>query len=358
MNNLQLLTKAQKILVQALENDTPKTAWETGFLALGFAHIDWDAAAKIIHDFFQFQDTDGFLPYSSDATLAEKIVHPPVWGFVAWKLYQQAEDQEKATIFLKEIFPKIVHFHQYLYQFRDPNEEGLCYIQHPLEDVFTNNSTWAIAKKTSEAATHFKIQDPLFNTILAWSNESLIRIAEVLKADVTELVQWEELTVHTFNEKLWDEEFGMYNAWDVVADKAIPVESIAGLLPLAGWLPEISQALQMLDLINSESFAGTFEAPTFMCPSYSLAAENANLNEKHQGAISMDLNWLLHYGLNQYETPEFLEAAEAVKRQSINILTKNGFREYFNPFQKNINDAGLGKEDDPISAAILLNWLL
>jgi hypothetical protein len=358
MNNLQLLTKAQNILVQSLENDAPKTAWETGFLALGLTHVDWDAAAKNILDFLQLQDSDGFLPYSSDANLIEKIIHPPIWGFVAWQLYLQAEDQEKATIFLKEVFPKIVHFHQYLYLSRDPHEEGLCYIQHPLEDVFENNPTWEVAEKTSQGNAYFKIYDPLFNTILAWSNESLIRIAEVLKSDVTELVQWEELTVHTFNEKLWDEEFGIYNAWDVVAGKVIPIESIAGLLPLAGWLPEISQALKMLDLINSESFAGTFEMPAFMCPSYSLTAENIDTNQKYQGAISMDLNWLLYYGLNQYETPEFLEAAEEIKRQSINILTKNGFRECFNPLQNNLNDAGLGKEDDSISAAILLNWLL
>lgn len=354
MNNLQLLTTAQKILVQATKNDAPKTAWQTGFITLGLAHFDWDAAAKIIRNFFQFQTADGYLPYISDSNLVDKIVHPPVWGFVLWKLYQQAEDKEKAAIFLKECFPKVVHFHQYLYENRDPNEEGLCYINSLEEDLLKNYLFENISKKTSV----LKIQDPFFNTILAWSNESLIRIAEVLKEDVTELVQWEELTTHTFNEKLWNAKKGSYQAWDLAADQPVFVAGIAGLLPLAGWLPEISQALQLLDSINSESFAGTFENAAFACPSLSLKDDNFDPNQPYRGAISMDLNWLLYHGLNQYETPEFLEAAEQVKQQSLNLLAKNGFREYFNPFQKNLNNAGLGKNEDPTSAAILLNWLL
>ncbi|MFT4760751.1 MAG: hypothetical protein ACI9XO_004587 [Paraglaciecola sp.] len=358
MNNLQLLTNAQKILAQSIKNSAPRTAWETGFIALGLAHVDWDSATKTVRDFFQFQAADGFLPYVADSRMKDKIVHPPVWGFVAWKLFQIEEDKAKATDFLKEIYPKIIRFHQYLYETRDPNEEGLCYIQHPLEDILKDNPNWKSVKKTADSEAHFKIQDPLFNTILAWSNESLVRIAEELKEDVTEVVQWDTLTVHTFNEKLWNAKQGIYNAWDLVADQAIQIQGITGLLPLAGWLPEISQALQMLDLINSESFAGTFENAAFMCPSLSLTNENTDPMKEHYGAISMDLNWLLYYGLNQYETPEFLEAAEQIKQQSLNILTKNGFREYFNPLQKNLTTAGLGQNENPISAAILLNWLL
>ena len=358
MNNLKLLTKAQEILTASLEKEEQKTAWETGFLSLGLAHFDWTKAANSIRDFFENQQDNGFLPYSPTVIATENIVHPPIWGAVIWKLYQQAEEETAAVSFLQEMFPKIVRFHQYLYENRDPEEEGLCYIHHPLEDILTENPHWKNALPPKDSDSYFYIQDPFFNTILTWSNEALIRVAEVLKADVTELVQWYELTVHTFNEKLWDEEYGIYNAWDLVADKVIPIEGIAGLLPLIGGLPDIGQALQMLDLLYSDAFAGQMENPMFLCPSHSLESTGADATKKAHGAISLDLNWLLYHGLKQYETPEFLEVAEQVKKDSLTLLSKNGFYEYFDARQEKVKTGGLGGDVATNSAAVLLDWLL
>lgn len=355
MNNLQLLNTAQKILVQSSENVASKTAWETAFCALGLAHFDWEAAAKMVTDFFKSQQSNGFLPYLSNTDPTENITHPPIWGFVLLKLYQQAENKEKAVVFLQKMFPKVIHFHQYLYEHRDPNEEGICHIEHPLEDVLTNNPHWQNAIKTGN---NFKIQDPLFNAVLVQSNEALIEIADVLKADVSELVQWNELTIHVFNEKLWDEERGIYNAWDLEADKAISIEGISGLLPLFGGIPEIGQALRMLDLLRSNAFTGTIENTTFLCPSLSTEHENFDFSKKASGAISLDLNWLLFQGFYHYETPEFLETADHIKTESLKLLTQNGFHQYFNPYKKKVGNGGFGNENCPISASVLLNWLL
>lgn len=356
MNNLQLLNTAQKILAQSIESADSKTAWETAFSAIGLAHFNWEAAAKLITDFFKSQHSNGFLPYYSTSQESENITPPPIWGYTLWSLYQQAEDKEAANEFLREMFPKVIHFHQYLYEFRDPNEEGLCHIESPLEDVLQNNPHWALAAKNSNGI--FQIQDPFFNAVLVQSNEALIEVADVLKEDVSELVQWKDLTIHTCNEKLWDEEYGIYNAWDLVADKAIPMEGISGFMPLFGGIPEISQALQMLDLIKSDAFTGTLKNTAFLCPTLSLEQENLDVNKIAAGAISLDLNWLLSQGFQHYETPEFLEIIEQVKTESLQLLTQNGFHQYFNPYKNNVNNAGLGEAQCPISAAILLNWLL
>lgn len=350
MNNLQLLTDAQQILEQSMKDDCPKTAWEIGFRTLSLAQLDWKLAVTSIRDFFKHQAANGYLPCPTSAQDSHTIVHTPIWGAILWKIYQNADHKDKAIDFLKELFPKIVQFHHYLYQNRDIHEEGLCFIQHPLEDVLKENLHWNNEQP-------FKIQDPFFNAILIWSNEMLIRIAEVLEEDVTELVQWYELGVHTFNEKLWDEEFGIYNAWDLITDKVIPIEGITGILPLIGGIPDIGQALQMLDLTHEVAFSGTFEKPYFICPSHSLDTAEGSPIKQHQGAISLDLNWLLHQGLQQYETPEFMERAEQIKKESLMLLSNNGFFEFFDARKENLKNAGMGKKNDVISAAVLLNWL-
>ena len=147
-------------------------------------------------------------------------------------------------------------------------------------------------------------------------------------------------------------------AWDLVADKVIPIEGIAGLLPLIGGLPDIGQALQMLDLLYSDAFAGQMENPMFLCTSHSLESTGADATKKAHGAISLDLNWLLYHGLKQYETPEFLEVAEQVKKDSLTLLSKNGFYEYFDARQEKVKTGGLGSDVATNSAAVLLDWLL
>ena len=86
--------------------------------------------------------------------------------------------------------------------------------------------------------------------------------------------------------------------------------------------------------------------------------QNFDVSKKASGAISLDLNWLLFQGFYHYETPEFLETADHIKAESLKLLTKNGFYQYFKPHKKEVENAGLGSDNCPISASILLNWLL
>ena len=350
MNNLQLLTNAQKILTQTAENKSVKNAWESGFLIIGLAHIDWEGAAEIFRDYFSLQQPNGFLPFAREEDTSN--IAPPIWGFLLHKLYNQADSQDKASLFIKEMFPKVVHFHEYLYTHRDQEEDGLCYIQHPLESIFEDNYP------SSAEGQYLPVQDPFFNTLLTLSNEALIRVAEILKEDVSDLVQWYELTVHTFNEKLWDEEYGIYNAWNLTTNEVIPVENISGILPLLGGIPDIEQALKMLDLIDNSAFAGTSENPAFICPLYSLESGELEANSPYFASISLDYNWLLYQGLQQYETPEFMETAALLKKDCLELLSKNGFYKQFNCYKKNSANAGIGAKENPIAAAILLDWLL
>ena len=70
------------------------------------------------------------------------------------------------------------------------------------------------------------------------------------------------------------------------------------------------------------------------------------------------MNWMLCQGLVRYETPEFLEAAEQIKMDSLELLSKYGFYEYFDARKSVVENAGYGTDQFSLSAALCIDWLM
>lgn len=405
--------------------------WDAGFIALGLAHFDMERAEAELRHLFKGQWKNGMLPHivfgddpedryfpgpnfwETEGTenaptefITSGITQPPVFGFVLLKMYRAAKDKTRALEFLKEMFPKIHSLHDYLYKFRDPNEEGLVYVRHPWEPGTDNSPTWdtVLARldtnqleipsyqrkdlqnpkatahrptqedydryvylvdlfrknKYDEAAIDstcpFKIQDPLFNAILSWSNESMIEIGKILGEDISDFVLWNELTVHSMNEKLWDEEYGIYNAYDLVADQVIPCETNSGLIPIIADIPTLEQAERILSNIEGEFFRGTEENPMYLCPTYSIGCEDINFEKYWRGPVWINTNWLLYQGLLRFN---MTQTAEKIKQDCIELLEKHGFYEYFDP-RKNLPEgtkAGYGTHQFSWSAALYIDFI-
>jgi len=352
-------------------------------------------------DFWQCRNT----PPASTKLETSGITQPPVFGFVLWRIYKIAKDKERAKWLLGELFPKVLALHRYLYENRDPLEEGLCYIQHPWESGTDNSPSWDKILERIEidkieippyqrqdlqnpaAARHrptdadydryvhlvdifrknnyddaaifeqspFLVQDPLFNAILAWSNECLIKIGEVLGEDVSEIIGWNELTTFSMNEKLWDEKFGIYNAWDLKANELIPLETSSGLMPLMAGIPTQDQAEKMFQLVKSQAFSGTPEGPAYLCPTYSLLTDDIDYEKYWRGPVWINMNWMLYQGLKRYG---FKKTAEQLKTESLELLSNNGFFEYFDPRKSAGKSAGYGANQFSWSAALCIDFLL
>ncbi|MFN2440396.1 MAG: hypothetical protein ABR503_14430, partial [Chitinophagaceae bacterium] len=225
-------------------------SWDSGFIALGLSYVDEEKSFDEIRNMFKGQWSNGMLPHmnfhhvdpgyfpgpelwSSNETewapqhlLTSGITQPPVYGFV---LSMMAESfwgvNHSFETLVKEIYPKIIASHQYLYNFRDPYKEGLVYIHHNWESA-DNSPVWddSLARinlteardisslrrdlKVADAAQRptndnynryiylvdlfrkykyddkaifehcpFLIQDILFNSMLIRSNEGLIHMA-------------------------------------------------------------------------------------------------------------------------------------------------------------------------------------
>lgn len=140
--------------------------WDSGFIAIGFAHYDPNKAKREIEALLSGQWENGFLPHiifhnDSDTyfpgpdfhqsklhPLASKshrttgMTQPPVLGFVLKELYEIIDDKEDILNFIKLNIDKVYNIHKHFYTHRDPNGEGLVYIYHNWESGTDNSPIW------------------------------------------------------------------------------------------------------------------------------------------------------------------------------------------------------------------------
>ena len=433
----QLLKNAQSVLHNNWTGAFTKPApnlyphqwnWDAGFIAIGLAHFKLDRAIAEMRHLFSGQWSNGLLPqiifgidpkasyfpdpefwqteessYSPHHIATSGISMPPVHAFALWRMFEVATDKPKMIDFLREMFPKVMTLHHYLYDQRDPYGEGLVYIRHPWESGTDNSPTWdkALARidvealdipayqrkdlQTPQAKIHrpssldydryvylvdifrknnykedaifeqcpFLIQDPLFNAILIWSNECLIKIGSLLEEDIQPILKWNERSIQGMITKLWNDKRGFYDAWDLASNERIEVQSNSGLIPLIGGIPTKEKAEKMVANLQSPMFNGTIEKTTYLCPTYNLEADNIHYEKYWRGPIWINMNWLLYQGLKRYD---FDELAAQIKRDSLHLLEQYGFYEYFDP-RKNIKDAAYGTNQFSWSAALCIDWL-
>ena len=144
-------------------------SWDSGFIAMGYAHYDQERAMQVLRSLFDGQWKNGLLPHivfhdwgNSDKVYfpgpdywqierspyaprhveTSGIIQPPVHAIAALQIYRHAQDQKLAHDFLIELFPKLVAWHHYLYRERNPNQDGLIYIRHPWESGQDNSPLW------------------------------------------------------------------------------------------------------------------------------------------------------------------------------------------------------------------------
>lgn len=187
---------------------------------------------------------------------------------------ERRRDRKEVIPFLRRIYPKLLSLHGYLYEERDPANEGLVYIRHPWESGIDNSPAWDVplqAIKTDRktiplyqrrdldhvspemrpsddeydryvvlldlfrrhdydeasirAECPFLIQDPLFNSILCRADRSMVRIAESIGELPGIPMEWEKKTAEGIRRKLWCRDNRMFYPFDMVSEKLIYAET-------------------------------------------------------------------------------------------------------------------------------------
>ena len=400
--------------------------WDSGFIAIGWAHLNMDRAKSEIRFLLKGQWKNGFLPHivfhnesktyypgpevhaaylspHSPETKTSGITQPPVLGFVLEELYHISEDKEDMLAFIDSVYEAVYHNHLYFYTHRDPGEEGLVYICHNWEAGTDNTPVWDFIWDTFDVpdyeldrkdtklidASHrptnkeyqyyihlielfkqwkyddaeiakgspFLVQDPLFNSMLIRSNESLIKLGIILGKDeqVARLEKWQHQAISSMNSKLYDEGLNGYVYFDLRNNRKLTHLSSSSFTPLMAGIPSEERAKTMVEHFRSGRFSGENDQ-NYLCASFDPSSEYFNSKKYWRGPIWINLNWIIYRGLRRYNYPEL---SEKIKEHTIWFMEKYGFYEYFEP-SKALNKTlhkGYGGNNFSWSAALTLDLI-
>ena len=398
--------------------------WDSGFIAIGYSRYNFERAVKELTSLFNAQWKNGMLPHivfnqknlgkyfpEPDFWQAEKsglvpegfmtsgITQPPIHGYAALKIYENAPDKEKAKEFLKWIYPKLIKLHMYFYLERNPDDNGLIYIRHPWESGMDNSPMWdSVLEKIDLSKVKvpyferkdnkiidpehrprdedyyryiylvdlfrrnnyqeekifkecpFIVFDPMFNSILAASNEALVKIADIIGEDYKKPEEWYYMTTKAVRDNLFSNEKNIFFAYDYIDKKLIEVETAAGFVPLFGGVASTHQALRLFHHINSLNFCQIGEKNCFAIPNYDKTKKDFKSNNYWRGPIWININWLIYHGLKRYG---FKQKAEHLEKTILELPIRFGFYEYFDCFK----GTGYGTKDFSWSAALFIDLI-
>ena len=399
--------------------------WDSGLIAIGFAHYDMQKAEKEIKTLLNAQWHNGFIPhiifhtetdsYFPGANFHKSDLHPdasrkyrstgmtqpPVTGFVLDEIYRISKNKKDTLQFITSQIDKVFNNHNYFYNNRDPQNEGLIYIYHNWESGTDNSPIWddiwetmnppeyhferrdtthvdpeerpskreydhylhiiEIAKahnyndKKIAKLSPFLVQDPLFNAVLIKSNASLIKLYELIgdnEDKIKQLKAWQQKSITSFNTKLFNEELGAYVHYDLRNEKQINYLSSSSFSPLFANIPNKRRA-ETIVKVMMQKFGNDHQ---YLCASFDPTSERFNPKKYWRGPVWVNLNWMLYNGLKQYD---FNTIAQRVKSDTITIIENNGFFEYFDSRKEIHKDckAGYGGNNFSWTAALLLDLL-
>ncbi len=399
--------------------------WDSGFTSIGLSHFDLDFAIRELQSLFSGQWENGMLPHIIFHSENEKtyfpnydfwdsnvnagapqkpkssgITQPAVHGFVLENLLERFPNNEKLIAFIKDIFPKVVKSHRFLYTYRDPEREGLMFIFHPWESGRDNSPLWdesldriiikpnelpkyerrdtSIAPSDERPTSYqydryvyllqlgkknkydkkgifedspFLVQDTLMNAALIKSNQSLINIGKRFGLDVGELEEWQQQSLPKFQEKLWHEDLQTFAPYDLRGGHHIAFKEIGGLAALYAEIPNPRQAKSLNNYLWS-----LHERGFYICPSFDVDSPLFDSKRYWRGPIWPQMNWMIFHGLKKYG---FDKTAAIAKSDLIELVSQHGFYEYFESqksLAKNMT-SGYGGGDFSWTAACTLDLL-
>ncbi|TQM35406.1 MGH1-like glycoside hydrolase domain-containing protein [Pseudonocardia cypriaca] len=337
-------------------------------------------------DFWRSRDVPG-----APAVETSGIVQPPVHAVAALKVHRASPTLGRR--FLRHVYPGLVAQHDYLLRERsDGSRGGLVTIVHPWESGQDNSPAWdaELARVTAgvevlaghqrrdldhvdaterptaadyaryiaivdayrehgyrdEPDAHlFVAVDPLFNALLAWSEEALAEIARIIGKPSQRHRERAAAIRDALLDHCYDPAAGHFFALD---RHGVRVEEhcVGGLVPLVLDLPaEVVDAL--VAGMTGPRFALNDRVPL---PSYDLTGPAFDTTRYWRGPAWINTSWLVLRGLERHS--RHAEAA-TLRTAMLNAVRQEGFREYFDPG----TGAGRGVADFSWSAALTLDLL-
>lgn len=343
--------------------------WDSCFNAIILSHFELEDAKKELRSLVSKQFANGLLPHiiywekSSVLNLdwgvegTSALVQPPIIAYAVWQIYKKDKDKK----FLEEMYPALNGYYRYLLN-RNSKENHLINIINPDESGEDNSPRFdlplSIAPKHSAEEhnlkrfslaeenkkcefdhecmqKHFWVKDVAFNTYMVENMDIMSDIAKELgKEEDAKFFKEKNELIRSDMRSIMFEDGVYWNSLGVEFDK-IKVKTWAIFVPLVAGLYTQAEAEWIIEeyLKNSKEFASRYRVPTVSLSeeSYSPLESEWGLAWEHpnwRGPVWIASNWFVYRGLKKYG---FDEEAEAIKEVSLELVMREGCREYYHP---------------------------
>lgn len=341
-------------------------------------------------------------PQAPDGIATSGITQPPMLAEAVFQVGQKLPLSER-RLWYKQMLPSLVAYHEWLYVDRNPHQEGLVVLLHPWESGMDNSPAWmhhlhehglptwvswlektklisvvnnlrrdtqfvepgqrfaaadALALFDAQLRLRrkaydtdrildrglFAIEDLGFNAIFIRSNQILQDMAHVVRFTLPEPLLANMAKTAAALEELWDPYANQYYSRNFINRQLLKRPTIASLLPLYAGCISKERAAMLVATIENEGKFG----PAFPLPSVPLDSTDFDPERYWQGPTWLNLNWLIIDGLRRYG---YHDHADALTENSLEMVAKAGFAEYFDP----IHGDPLGAADFSWTAALSID---
>jgi putative isomerase len=343
-------------------------AWDSWKQSVAVADFAPEIAKNNIRAMFDYQREDGmvidsiFYNRSGDiykeergGNWNERNSKPPLAAWAVWKVYEHTKDE----LFLEEMYPRLVRYHEWWYRFRDHDRNGIAEYGAVIDNL--NNGVRQIIQAAAwesgmDNAVRFDVdygvqvlenknkagiiigysinQESVdLNSYLYAEKIFLAKIAEVINKDEdSEKYERESNFVKGFIQKyMFNEEVGFFFDIDINSKKTLNErgKGTEGLIPLWAGVASDKQAKAVKDHMLDE---GKFNA---MIPFPTSSKDNPRYNpiKYWRGPVWLDQAYFAIEGLSNYGysaesstlAKKILDNAQGMKEDG------KTFRENYNP---------------------------
>ena len=305
-------------------------SWDSWKQAVGLSYFNPELAKSNILSMFDYQDEYGMVAdciYTDKKENNWRDTKPPLAAWSVWKVYEQLHDSR----FLKDIYPKLVLYHNWWYKNRDHDKNGLC--EYGSTDGTRIAAAWesgmdnavrfdqAILFKNNDYAWSLNQESVDLNAYLYAEKEYLAKIADVLLLPM-EAKSWRAQMLplkNQINAKFYHREKRFY--YDKLTNgEWMDAEGPEGWIPLWAGVSDQEQAKSVLHIMQNKSKFNT------KVPLPTLTADHPKFDPTRgywRGPVWLDQVYFGIHGLHQYgyheEADYFLNAllqnGEGLKEQ-------------------------------------------
>ncbi|MBS2212899.1 hypothetical protein KEM09_15885 [Carboxylicivirga mesophila] len=337
-------------------------AWDSWKHAVAIAPFEGELAKDQIRAMYDYQNEEGMIADCFFRDLDIEGVNwrntkAPLSAWCIYEVYEQTQDLE----FLKELYPKLLKYHEWWYINRDHDQNGLC--EYGSTDGTRIAAAWesgmdnavrfddAIIMENKPGAFSLNQESVDLNAYLAQEKRYIQQIAGILKDDETaeKYAREAEQLNNQIQEVMYCSEDGFYYDVEMKSQEKIRIQGPEGWAPLYNKVATSEQAQQIKEVImDKERFNTPMPFPTL-----SAAHEKFNPEKGYwRGPVWLDQAYFAIVGLNNYgfEAEARQMAQKMVESAKGLAFTQEPIRENYHPITKE----GLNAEHFSWSAAHIL----